>query len=120
MVFQSAEPLASPPGGFPIGTLITKPANQRADLFLAFANRLLEPLTALLLALCSLLLLLLPALQQLLVQKLSAGQQCCRILRRGLLALTLLLQAANHTVHLTITSRSQKLLRLLKNIGVKA
>ena len=66
-----------------------------------------------------LLLLLLPALQQLLVQQLRACQECCSVFCRGLLALPLLLQAADHTVHLTITSWSQQLLGLVKHIRIE-
>ena len=71
MVLQCAKPLPSLPRGFPIRTLITQPAYQRAHLLLALADRVLQSLTALFLSLCGLLFLLLPALQQLLMQKLG-------------------------------------------------
>ena len=105
--------------GFPIRALIPQTANQRANFFLALTDRLLQALTALLLALRGLLLLLLPALQQLLVQQLRACQECCSVFCRGLLALPLLLQATDHTVHLTITPWGQQLLGLVKHIRIE-
>lgn len=55
----------------------------------------------------ALVLLLLPAQQQLLVQELRAGQQDGGFLGRLLLALALIFEASNHLVHLPFPQGSQ-------------
>ena len=66
------------------------------------------------------LLLLLPALQQFVVKKFGARQQCRGILRSRLLPHPLLLQTTNHAVHLTVTSGSQQLLGLIQHLLIEA
>ena len=73
----------------------------------------------LLLAFGRLLFLLLPSLQQFVVEQLGTGQQRCSILRRCLLPLPLFLQTADHTVDLSISSRGQQLTRLLQHLAIQ-
>ena len=87
---------------------LTQAADDAAHLLLAVADRALELLPALLLQFGALLFLLLPALQQLLVQQFGACKQRRRLFRRFLLALPLVFQTGDHLVHLPFAARRQE------------
>ena len=103
-------------GGLPLAQAADDPAH----LLLAIADRMLEGLAPLLLQLGRLVALLLPALQQLLVQQLGAGQQGRRLLGRLLLALALGLQAGDHLVEFPLAPGRQQLLGLVEHGALKA
>ena len=67
----------------------------------------------------ALLFLLLPALQQLLVQQFGACQQGCRLFSRLLLALALVFQTSDHLVHLPFASGRQQRLGIGQHRGVE-
>ena len=118
-ILQPTQALSGPPCCFPIGAIISKAPDQGSHLLLTVADRAFQPLAPLLLAFGRLLFLLLPSLQQFVVEQLGAGQQSGSILRRRLLPLPLFLQTTDHAVDLSISSGRQQLTRLLQHLVIQ-
>lgn len=85
-----------------IATALAQAPDDPAYLLLPVADRVLQCLTPLLLQFHRLLLLLLPALQQLLMQQFGARQQGRSLLCRLLLAAALIFEATDHLVQLPL------------------
>ncbi len=119
MVFQLAKALSCLARRFTIGAVVSQPTDQGTHLFLSFTDGMFQALTSLFLMQCRLLLLLLPAQEQLFVQQLCTRQKRCSIFRGSLLSLALLLKALNHRIHFALSRRSQESLRLIKHPCIK-
>ena len=105
--------------GLSIGPVVPQSSDEGTHFFLTISNRAFQPLAPLFLPNLGLLLLLFPALQQLIVQQLCARQQSSSIFSGGLLTLALLLETADHTVDLPLRCWCQQLLGLIEHVGVK-
>ena len=120
IVLELAQPLTSTTGGFAVGTVIAQSANQRAHFLLAITNGALQPLPPLLLMCRGLLLLLLPALEQFVMEQFCPGQKSSSVFSGRLLALALLFQTTDHGVDITVTTRGQQRTGPIEHLSIQA